>query len=92
MNYIEIIVVFVGIVTSSLSIFSVISYQIHKKDDLSEYATTYNNKLVSIDCSLHEYSKKNDTIYDNDYYKIVLTESEIIIINSLKKKNIVSDT
>ena len=44
MNYIEIIVVFVGIITTSLSVFSVISYQRHKKDDLPEFIITTNNQ------------------------------------------------
>lgn len=92
MNYIEIIVVFVGIITTSLSVFSVISYQRHKKDDLPEFIITTNNKLISIDRSLHEYSKGNETIYNDDYFNIVLTESELLIINSLKKKIFVSQT
>ena len=48
MNYIEIIVVFIGIITSSLSIFTVIAYQRHKKDNLSEYITTNDNKLMGV--------------------------------------------
>ena len=84
MNYIEIIVVFIGIITSSLSIFTVIAYQRHKKDNLSEYITTNNNKLISIDCSLVEYSKAKNAIDDDAYFNTVLTESELLIINSLK--------